>query len=206
MKYSRDHARTTITIDKKTGEYLKFIDNFHGGIIWAFYKALGSLEEGYDEEKKKKILDYARKLEEKEKYRKGNKKARIARKAIVIEKSFLRLVNKVAKSAQIKRDFIFMSAIKQERDDSYKLLKYGIHLKKEFLINALEPIQKLLTDQLGNYMGFADSFCETNKIHNTSITYDFDCDGGLSPLKSFDALAEDIRLFKEDISEMESIL
>ncbi len=192
MKYPSDHTRTTLTLDEKTVDYLKFIEKYHHGILWAIDRATRFFRLDYiskrpfldgstvQVDRSNSILDHAKKLQDMENSEKSNKSLRNVRKSVVIDKATLASVNKIAKANQIKRDFVFISAIKQERDSMRKLLKFRIELNRKFLETKMKPMCAQLESNLNWGLNKTEEFMKTNSIYDFDFIVTWDVESGLT--------------------------
>lgn len=236
IPYPVKPTRTTLTVDENTSNYMNFLVKKtpigYGGGWRKFYfwleKAVQYFRNDYKDiqsvfvssgltvkvNRKAAILHYAKKLQEEEvdlkkDGGKGKKttSVRNIKKSIVIDNFTLQSINKTSKESKIKRDFVFMSAIKHERDAAYKMLKFEKKINKDFLGKVLCPIQKKMDLELQRYLNLTLEFMKANKIiedFGTVTTLDFE--GGLSQMESNYGLLKDFELFKETLSKFESLL
>lgn len=219
MRYPSDHVRTTLALDQKATEDLKFLEKYHKGIGRAIDQATRFFRPDYQStyhfrddspvkvDRTDSILKYAKDLEAREKLSQCNKAAKV-RKSIVIDKTNLALVNKISKEKKVKRDFIFISAIRHERDSSYGLLQFELKLKKDFVENVLKKITSDYETEMERYIQKLEKFMESKRVFDINVLYFWDIDCGLTTPYStiHESLENAVRESEEDISEWGEIL
>jgi len=225
----RNYARfkpktTTILVDKKTIDDLKFIERLKKEPIQLIVeKSLEYFRNDYKKVKtlffaespeividmKDSILHFAKKLQmDENRLTKTSNKAnpfRSIKKSIVIDNHTLACVNKVSKHIQIKRDFIFISAIKHKKDATLKMRKFEKRMAKEFLEKVIFPMQKILWNGSENYINLVTRYMKKNQLDDEGIFTDIDIWGAVSAMESHHALGHDIELFEEHLSRLEDI-
>lgn len=220
MKYQDDNKRTTLTLDQKTIDDLKLIEKFHGGILNAVDRATESFRPdlstsmGFRDrsvpqlDRSTPILDYARELQEIDKSGTDGGLNRNVRKSIVIDRVTLASVNKVAKTSQIGRDFIFIAAIRQERELTRNLIKLQIELHREFVEKKLKPMRDQLEDDLDQCRTKTEQFMESTGIFDMHFLYAWDPYSGLSvpPASLWESFAEVIEQTEKDVEHWEELL
>jgi len=220
MKYPSDHTRTTLTLDKKTINYLKFIEKYHHGILWAIDRATRFFKPDYvsnrpfldgstvQVDRSNSILDHAKKLQDMENSEKNNKLIRNVRKSVVVDTATLASVNKIAKMKQIKRDFVFISAIKQERDSMHKLLKFQIELNRKFLETKMKPMCAQLESNLNRGLKKTEDFMKANRIYDFHFLVPWDVEVGLTTPYStvYESFIEALEETEKDIAAWEDML
>ena len=216
MKLPGNHTRTTLTLDQTTINYLTLIAKYHGALWVAVDQAVEYFKPDYRDLKQfedgstvrinraESILNYAREMDEKESSLSSEKRTRKITKSVVIDKYCLKCINKAAKANQIKRDFLFISAIKHERDADYKLARLDLELSKD-LLETLQSIHRELNSKLRHNVTVFEKYMRENKVYDSGFYHVFDIEYGLHLVESYEALQKDIDIFEKRISLLEDI-
>gem|GEM_PF-7001824 len=131
--------------------------------------------------------------------------ARTERKAIAIDTDSLKFLTTQAKKHGVKRDYIFMAAIKHLNDGLKKSLPVELELMQHLLNEFLKPTYKAIQELGVKAFAKIEKIYEEIEFYESSILYDFDF-GNMSFIESFDSLERDISRVEDKIAELEGLL
>jgi len=214
MRFPAGNVRTTLTLDQTTINNLAFLAEYRGSLSWAIEEAIEFFRPDYQEIKTfyhvpdvrinraESILNYAREMNEKEPSLFKEKRSRNIKKSIVIDKASLNCITKVAKENQIKRDFLFMSALKHKVDADYKLLKLNLELAKDVL-KTLQSMYLELESKFDNCLKTFEKYMAENNVYDSGFYHTYDIEITDNVYNSYEALQKDIKRWEEINSFLE---
>lgn len=213
------NKRTTFLLDKETADYFEFLvaaktlyevwECFQGN--WEAgdsgrYKFVGisgrTYYLGYAEDTWHIAVDKARNLQRKD----GIELSRTVRKGVAIPDVVLKAVNALARKEKISRDLLVVAAIRYVYDRTCKVEEMELRLLKKFLRDFLEPTYERFTKTTDIILEDIHGFFEDNNFYDGGLLYTFDVENGMSFLRSYESMGEDIKTIKDNIAHLEEML